>query len=269
MSLGSLFDKIFEKNISGRIRNRFVQEGYKPITYSEPKDIFIAGYPKSGNTWVQNLLTGMLLGSASSTIPPKLVSELIPDVHAKNYYKRIFNTMHFKTHDLPMYHHKRVIHLIRDPRDVYVSYYHFLNMSGVEEVSFEAMLNGGKGLYKSTWMEHTKSWNNNPHDAQILTVRYEDLLVDPLRQMQNMAKFCDLELTDDLLTDIYRQNTIDSLRKKVSDQGWDYGKQYGKNSINFFRKGGSGNYKEELTKEQIQLINDRTEAMLKHYGYQF
>ena len=31
-----------------------------PIRQSQPEDIFIVGYPKSGNTWFQNLISGIV-----------------------------------------------------------------------------------------------------------------------------------------------------------------------------------------------------------------
>src|SRR5579871_1431411 len=104
-------------------RMRF-QANLIPISESRPEDVFIAGYPKSGNTWVQNLLVGVVYGAAPSRVPDTLVQDLVPDVHSRSWYRRYGRLMFFKTHHLPRPEYRRVVYLLRDGRDVMVSYWH-------------------------------------------------------------------------------------------------------------------------------------------------
>ena len=36
--------------------------GLQPISETSPADIFVCGYPRSGHTWFQNLLAGVVFG---------------------------------------------------------------------------------------------------------------------------------------------------------------------------------------------------------------
>src|ERR1700728_3872206 len=82
----------------------------------DPGDIVVAGYPKSGNTWMQYLLAGLRFGIDVRLAPDSLVQELIPDMHSKRFYKRHLAPMFFKTHQLPKREFRRVIYLVRDGR---------------------------------------------------------------------------------------------------------------------------------------------------------
>ena len=116
-------------------------EQYLPINETQKDDIFIAAYPKSGVTWMQNLIACLLLGANPDKITPRIVNELVPDVHAKKYYKRFFSRMIFKTHFLPQPEYRKVIHLIRDGRDSLVSYYHYNKLNGKKGYSLDEMIN--------------------------------------------------------------------------------------------------------------------------------
>jgi hypothetical protein len=88
-----------------------------------PSDMFVAGYPKSGNTWVQYMMAGVLFGVDTRLAPDSLIQDLVPDVYFKRFYRRYLSSMFFKTHDLPKPNYRKVIYFVRDGRDVMVSYF--------------------------------------------------------------------------------------------------------------------------------------------------
>src|SRR5262245_17351431 len=58
-----------------------IPQGYTPITEFLPDDIFIIGYPRSGHTWFQVLVAGVVYGVDPRFGPLDLVNHLVPDVH--------------------------------------------------------------------------------------------------------------------------------------------------------------------------------------------
>src|SRR5437762_10919798 len=105
----------------------FLMNGLKPIEEAAPTDIFVVGFPRSGHTWFQNLIAGVVFGVDPEFAHDSLIQDLVPDVHYKHVFKRHGPTAYFKSHALPMKEYRRVVYLLRDGRDAMVSYWHFLS----------------------------------------------------------------------------------------------------------------------------------------------
>ena len=256
-------------SVDASVAQLISKEGYSSVNDTADHDVFIAGYPKSGNTWVQNLVSGLLLDSTSEFITPRLVNELVPDVQAKKYYKRFFDTMVFKTHELPKKQFKKVIHLVRDGRDALVSYYKMgVNKSADYPYTLEDMIIEGKGLNPSKWHVHTAQWLDNPFDAEIITVRYEDLLTNGLLELKKVCEFLGIVRSDEQITRVLENNTISALRNKVEKHGIDNDHTWTNKPISaFFRKGVIGDYKNEMSEELIKAFNEESSKELKHFNY--
>ena len=150
-------------------------EGYHSTSSYQNNDVFIVGYPKSGNTWVQNLVAGAVYGLDIEFAPDRLVQDVVPDVHMTPFYRRYRPTTFFKTHHLPM-------------PDVMVSYLHFLNALNGQALDFLKIVETGEQLFPCKWHEHVEQWLVNPYAAEMITVRYEDLKKDAL---QELGRICD------------------------------------------------------------------------------
>lgn len=242
---------------------------FSSIDDMKENDIFIAGFPKSGNTWVQGIITGLLLDSTSELLTRKLINEIVPDVHVKKYFKRFFNIMVFKTHNLPRPEYKRVIHLVRDGRDAMVSYYYMGKNKNLNfPLTLTDMVVEGKGLYPSKWFYHSKEWIKNPFNAEIMLLKYEDLHLFPLREMKRITEFIGLELPDDRLMAIYESNNIDVVRSKVAKFGMDNQNTWKNKPItSFFRKGEVGNFQNEMSDELVDYFNKEAKKELEYFKY--
>src|SRR5262245_51355827 len=131
-----------------------MENGLKPISEFAPTDIFVCGFPRSGHTWFQNLLAGVVFGVDPEFAHDSLIQDLVPDVHYKRCYKLYGNRAYFKSHSLPHKNYRRVVYLLRDGRDAMVSYWHFLTaLRG--KVDFLRLVEGD-GLAPCHWHEHVE-----------------------------------------------------------------------------------------------------------------
>ncbi len=232
--------------------------------YSE-NDIFIAGFPKSGNTWMQHLMTGVHFGMTMEYVSNRLVRELTPDVHQVSHYRRFDDICVFKSHHLPQKRMKRVIHLIRDGRDVMVSY-HAMHHGMGKKVNLEEMVKQGKHVFPCKWHEHAKAWLENPHNAEIIIVRYEDLQEKPLEELQKVCDFIGWSRRTSFLTEVIQNCSFANMKRKEAHVLWDKNPNW-KSGKNFIRKGKIGGYQEEMPSNLIAYFNKEAGPMLRQFGY--
>lgn len=255
------------KEINKRIENFIAENTLLPINEIWDGDIFIAGYPKSGNTWLQTIISGILYGINTTYLSDKLSQEIIPDVHARKYYKRFGAINFFKTHHLPKPEYKNVIHLVRDGRDSMVSYFYMNKILG-KNYTLKDMIVDGNGLFPSKWHTHTKAWLENPYNANIITIRYEDLHFQPIKALKEICRFTNLERSDQILSEIITGSTIENMRKRVEETGgMGHSDWEGKKGVLFFREGRIGDYKTTIPADLIDYFNKESETELKHLGY--
>ncbi|MDX1417711.1 MAG: sulfotransferase domain-containing protein [Candidatus Promineifilaceae bacterium] len=239
--------------------------GLESITVHEEQDIFIVGYPKSGNTWFQNLASGIIYGVNPQYTPEALIRELVPDVHKKRYYRRFSTPMFFKSHALPRPEYRRVVYLLRDGRDAMVSYYHYLTGWRGRNVDFWEMVKNGEGLI-CKWHDHVNAWLSNPYDAEILTIKYEDLKLQTVHELQ---RFCDFTGTDrdNSWLEQVAENAVFNKMQNKEKSGKYFDDPNPANDNLFFRRGVVGSYKDEMPTDILALFLNDSQETLERCGY--
>jgi hypothetical protein len=234
------------------------------IIDSEPADVFVAGYPKSGNTWMQYLLAGAIFGSDARVVPDIVIQDLIPDVHYNEFYRRYLTPTFFKTHELPQPRHRRVVYLLRDGRDVMVSYFHHLTALGksLDPVKIVAT---GEGLFPCRWHEHIEAWTANPYGAQMITISYETLKKDTVMALQKICDFTGVERDRATLESAVRNSTFEVLRKKEEKFGWS--DPLWPKDKPFIRRGKVGSFKDEMSGEVLHAFMEQSESTMRWLGY--
>ncbi len=235
------------------------------VEQTHPDDVFVAGFPKSGNTWLQHLIAALHAGCDLTRTTDAVVQLLVPDMHAKRYYERWATPMVFKTHHLPQARFRRVIFLVRDGRDALVSYYHYNRAVLPHAVSLHEMVMEGKSLFPCRWHEHVAAWSENPYRAELLTVRYEDLKADAVGELRRIAGFLSKEVSDEVLHAIAASATFAQMRAREEQQGW-ADKSWPKDS-KFVRRGVVGSFADELPPELVKAFEAEAGPMLLRYGY--
>jgi hypothetical protein len=237
--------------------------GLVPIGETQPQDVFVCGYPKSGNTWFQHMTAAVAYGADVELSPDTLLNDLVPDVHYRKFYRRYGEKSFFKSHDLPWPQYRNIVYLLRDGRDAMVSFFHHLSaVSG--PVDFYDMVKTGRGL-PGKWHEHVEAYLNNPHGARMIVVRYEELKREPLTQLRRFCEFAGIERSEAVLSRAIEKTTFDRMRLKEQRSGWET-PGWPKDKP-FIRRGAVGSFVDEMPAKVLEAFMEEARHTLSTQGY--
>jgi hypothetical protein len=186
-------------------------------------DVFVASYPRSGNAW----LAFILLDLAGREVSFDNVRFEVPIVgaHAKAPSLVPGGGRFIKTHEpyLPVY--RQALHLVRDPRDVALSYFRFMQRDGQlaigpqddEAATFDRYLDAfiaGRLTPHGTWRAHLQSWlaAEQERPTDILLIRYEDMRADTPAAISRLATWLGFDITDKQAVDVAERCSLERMR---------------------------------------------------------
>tara|TARA_R110002124_G_scaffold34400_5_gene113010 strand:- start:906 stop:1733 length:828 start_codon:yes stop_codon:yes gene_type:complete len=242
--------------------------GILPINNTMLNDVFIVGFPKSGNTLMQHIIAHLYYGlneEASRT----MVNLITPDIYANSHYFRFNEVCFFKSHDLPKPEYKKVIYIMRDGREALLSYYHMMKNMGTP-VSLKDLYSGKIKLYNVTWGEHIAQWESNPYQADILWIKYEDLKANKINILQRICTFLNIDRSTNELEKVIEFTSLKHMKEMEKRIDWAKMK---KNKFlmgkNFVRQGGLDSYKKEVRNTLIKIFEkNEYKALEKYYPNQ-
>ncbi len=169
------------------------------------------------------------------------------------------------------------VYLGRDPRDVAVSYAHHRGVGideTIERMADEAIVLGqaetsGKEQLPQplgSWSGHVRSWLEQT-DIPVLTVRYEDLLRDPLTALTRIAAHLGIDATAEQLQAAVAATRFDVLRTQEHTLG--FRERLTDATAPFFREGRAGGWRDRLSVAQHDRIIRRHGAVMARFGYPF
>jgi len=166
------------------------------------------------------------------------------------------------------YRNKRIILLVRDPRDVAVShYYHTKHRGKTFDGSLGDFIRRPKGgmrtliSYYNVWAEQ----RNAPKD--LLLVRYEDLQDRPHEILKHIAEFLGIQdVEDEILDQAVKASSFDKMRDIEANNAYHEKrlKPSEKEDTRSYktRKGKSGTYVEEFEREDLDWLEEYIETNL-------
>jgi len=192
--------------------------------------IWIASYPKSGNTWVRFLVCNLVFGVQDSAAE---LNRLAPDIHELGAVpalpeQPVLMKTHFpSTAALALGAETAgAIYVVRNPGDVMLSNYHYSRRRGDETAheaaAFERYVGqflAARGdprwiaLHMGTWDDHVRGWLQVRHAFPVLPLRYEDLLADPQRGAAQICSFLGLTRSDEALALAVRGASFQRMRE--------------------------------------------------------
>ena len=99
----------------------------------------------------------------------------------------------------------RFVYLVRDPRDMALSWKLSPNHPG--------QVNRGAAIWQRDQRESIASYGQLAESGRIQLLRYEDLLADPEEQLSRLCKFLDLGWTPEMLDFHTRPSTVENSRR--------------------------------------------------------
>ncbi len=162
------------------------------------------------------------------------------------------------------------IYVVRNPLDVAVSYAHYSGLP-VDDI-IAVMAGSDSGIpgghyrvyeYMGSLSLHVASWMSVPH-RPVLTLRYEDMLAAPERCFGRLAHFLGLKPDPAQLQRAIEKSSFQELARQEAEHGF---AERPRSARQFFRSGKAGQWREELTREQIRAIVAEHAPMMMRFGY--
>ena len=243
-----------------------------------PDDTFLVSFPRSGNTWTRFLIGNLVRPNEPITFLN--VENVIPDTTAlsKNDLSRIPRPRIIKSHQYFDPRYKKVIYIVRDPRDSIASYYNWLRKYGEieDDYPFEQYVSrfiAGDlpGLIGwGSWGEHVLSWlAPRHHDPGFLLLRYEEMLAEPARELGKVSKFLGLDATPQSLATAVERSSADTMRtmEKSQSEGWVVTKGK-RQDIPFVGKAKQGGWRSSLPEAAVEMLESAWGPLMKALGYE-
>jgi hypothetical protein len=241
-----------------------------------PDDVFLTSYPRSGNTWTRFLVGNLVHTEEAVTFLN--VERLVPDMykHGDQYLRNLPRPRILKSHEVFDPRYKKIIYIVRDPRDVAISNYHWemKQKSVPEDCPLEDFVPGWiDGHYwdrLGNWGDHVTSWLSTRGDSEnFVVLRYEDLIADPARELIKVASLLRIEPTPERLARAADLSSADRMRKLESTQGDKWVQtRYTRQDKPFVRKASSGGWKAVLPPQSVAQIESAWGPIMTSLGYQ-
>lgn len=262
------------------LRPGVVRKHVQALLEERSADAFLLSYPKAGRTWLR-----MMIGRAVVShfdIADADVYDL-SQLSDKAPVPRILVTHDDNPHRKPperlnrskrKYRGKKVVLLIRDPRDTIVSYYFQRTKRRQRPYAgdLSAFLHEREGGFDSL-LEFYNIWAEcRDVPAAFLLVRYEDLRSDPTGELRRVLDFLGLDVIEDsLLTEVVDALTFEKMRKmeqqdQLQKRSLRPGNKEDEESYKT-RRGKVGGFRDYLSSDDIRLLNEKMERLSDIYGY--
>ena len=268
--------------------------------------VWLASYPKSGNTWlrafmgnyffahdrpmpledVKRVSSGDSSGPHYTEITGKAPADLTPSEQMRarlTVLRRIAGQAPMslvKTHAanaavtgvplIPPALTRLAIHVVRDPRDVLVSYADHFGQTLEEAAGTMArptarLLASDRVVaqYPGGWSQHTASWAD-ARGFPVLCLRYEDMTADPERAFARVVEAMGAPLDRVALREAIERSSFRSLAAMEAEGGFS---EASPNSARFFRQGRAGGWRETVPGPLAKRVRANHRAMMRRFGY--
>ena len=277
--------------------------------------IWIASFPKSGNTWVRSMISSLIYtdtGIFNFEIIKKIqqfpnkkhfenLTEEYQNIHElKKFWITAQDKINldkkikfFKTHHINCKIGENsftndnntlgTIYIVRDPRSLVESFSNFYNKDkslAIQNITSKGFVSGASYIKNKqnnvftiigSWNDHYNSWSKT--SANLLLIKYEDLLSDPFKELNRiiifLKKFMTFMYDDYKIQNIISSTSFERMQKMENDEGFFEMpfKESDQDKVKFFNKGKKNDWRKYLNKNESDIIENKFEKEMKELGY--
>jgi len=243
-----------------------------------PDDAFLIAFPKSGNTWTRFLVGNLLF--SERRVDFLNIPQLIPhfDVMPRRFFLKMPRPRVINCHEPFRPHYKRVIYVVRDPRDVVVSLFHFQRKRRIIEdkypldrfVSRFVAGDTPRPARLGSWEQNVTSWlAMRQYDPDFLLLRYEDMLRETESALTRIASFLGVDATPERIAKAVERSSAHEMQSLEKAQGNQWHQSKGtRQDIPFVRSARSGGWKTALSKDAVAEIESAWGPVMEQLGYE-
>jgi len=167
--------------------------------------VWLASYPRSGNTFFRVLLNNIfdiktysIYGDKLDIGADKATSDVVGHAFLPQNYdlkklREEETTYYIKTHDLPdqkISPEDKIIYLIRDGRESTLSYKKYTDTFVRSDKSLIDVITGNINF--GSWGDHVQAWDPL-NRSNTLLIKFEELTQDPSSQLESISRFLEVK----------------------------------------------------------------------------
>jgi hypothetical protein len=257
---------------------------YQPTAH----DVVACCYSKSGTTWLLQITVQIAFRGKAEfddlhqivpwpDAPQNLARYVIPLSNTSTQELAPTSLRVIKTHyalgAVPFVPGARYIALVRDPKDVCVSFYHYVRRLfwGPLTPSVEHWVNAflSPDLAPEYWPKHLSSYWEVREQDNVLFLTFEEMKQDLGRAVQRIAHFMDVDLTREEFEQVVHRSSFSYMKQNRNkfDPGQIF--PWGAANANLVRRGESGRSDELLSEALQNRIDDHFRNELERLGCDF
>ncbi|XP_060639855.2 sulfotransferase 2A1-like [Anolis sagrei] len=231
-------------------------------------DIVTVTYPKSGTNWMLEILGLIQHGGDPSWVRSTPVWDRCPwiEVHechqkALKYLPPRLLTSHlpFQLFPKSFIHSKaKIIYVLRNPKDVLVSSYHFSKFfkvfedPGATEEFLEKFLRGNVAY--GSWFDHVRGWMELKDRPNFFLFTYEDLQKNLPGNVEKLSQILGKNLNSQQINAVVENASFHKM-KDNNMSNFTQTPLFDQSTGKFMRKGISGDWKNHLTVAQNEYFD--------------
>jgi len=246
-----------------------------------PDDVFVVSYPRSGNTWTRFLIGNLI--SPDDPVTFANVESRIPEIYFNpdRRLRRLKRPRILKSHESFQPHYPAVIYIVRDPRDVAVSYYHHNVKAGniADNYAMEDFIPRFMAAEFDTklgsWSDNVLSWLRLRQGSErFLLLRYEEMKANPAAELRRIAQFLGrwnfgrVDPSPDKLTRAVELSSPQRMRELEKTQAKDWVlTRKTRQDKPFVRTASAGGWKATLSERSVALLEANWGGLMRELGY--